>query len=265
VSPDVDFSTVAETYERLLVPAMFAPLARAVADAVDVGAGDRVLDVACGTGALTRVLAARAGASGEVVGADVAEGMLAVARSLDDRIRYVQAPADELPFEDGRFTAVTCQQGLQFTQDPVAALREMARVLAGGGRIAVACWCDLEHDAGFHALAESASEHLGEEAGRMLRVPFRISDPATLRGHFESAGMSDVVVEIERIAARVAAPPERFAEAVMTAGPAAAVYGEAPDAAREAFAADVALRLARYGDGGATVFEMPSLLAVARV
>jgi hypothetical protein len=138
-------------------------------------------------------------------------------------------------------------------------------VLAPGGRIAVACWCDLEHDPGFLALALAADEHLGPEAGRKVRAPFRISDPAELRAHFDAAGIGDVVVEIERVAAHVAVPPERFAAAVMAAGPAAAAYAAAPEQTRAAFEADVAARLAERADADGVAFEMPSLIAVARV
>lgn len=265
MSTRLDFGSFAEHYDRLLVPAMFAPLAGAVAVAVEAAPGDRALDVACGTGALTRVLAERVSPGGEVTGLDVAEGMLAVARSHGGGIDYVEGAAAVLPFEDGRFTVVTCQQGLQFTEDPAATLREFARVLAPGGRIGVACWCDLEHDAGFFALAEAADEHLGLDAGRMARAPFRISDPAVLRGHFESAGIGDVVVEIERVAARVPVSAEQFGHAVMTAGPAGAAYAAAPAAAQESFAADVGRRLQPYADGDSVSFEMPSLIAVARV
>jgi SAM-dependent methyltransferase len=265
VSPGVEYTPVAESYDRVLVPGIFAPLAAVVADAVEAAAGDRALDVACGTGALTRVLAERVAPGGEVLGCDPSEGMIAVARSRGDGIEYVVAEAGALPFADGRFSVVTCQQGLQFTGDPVASLRELARVAAPGGRLAVACWCDLEHDVGFLALAQAADEHLGPDAGRAVRGPFRIADPAELRGHLESAGIDDVVVEIERVAARVPVGPDRFGEAVMTAGPAGASYAAAPEPARAAFAEEVARLLQPHADGDAVVFEMPSLIAVARV
>jgi ubiquinone/menaquinone biosynthesis C-methylase UbiE len=116
------------SYERYLAPAMFAPLAEAVADAVEVDVGERALDVACGTGVLTRAIASRTGAGGHVTGLDLGEGMLARARTWppvggDAPIDYVQGSADQLPFGDGAFTVVTCQQGLQFFPDRDAALR----------------------------------------------------------------------------------------------------------------------------------------------
>jgi ubiquinone/menaquinone biosynthesis C-methylase UbiE len=265
VSVRLDFGSFAEHYDRLLVPAMFGPLAEAVAGAVEAAPGDRALDVACGTGALTRLLGERVMPGGEVIGLDMAEDMLEVARAHGGGSAYVQGAADALPFEDGRFTVVTCQQGLQFTDHPTAALREFARVLAPGGRIGVACWSELEQDAGFLALAEAADEYLGAEVGRMVRAPFRLADPADLRGRFEAAGIGDVVIEIERVAARVPVPPGRFADAVMGAGPAGVTYAAAPAAAREAFAADVARRLQGHANADAVAFEMPSLIAVARV
>ena len=94
-------------YEQYLGPAMFEPLALATAEAVEAGPGDRALDVACGTGILTRVLAGRVGAGGRVIGLDLGEGMLATARSHSRRcapIEYVQGSAQELPFADGEFT-----------------------------------------------------------------------------------------------------------------------------------------------------------------
>src|SRR5262249_51846789 len=98
VSTSFDYTAFAENYDRLLVPAIFAPLAGAVADSVEAAHGDRALDVACGTGALTRVLAERVQPDGEVTGLDLAEGMLAIARSRGGGINYVRGTADDLPF-----------------------------------------------------------------------------------------------------------------------------------------------------------------------
>src|SRR5262249_60858257 len=100
-----------------MVPAAFAPLAERVAELVEAGPGERALDVACGTGALSRALADRIGRSGRVVGIDWAPRMLAVAREVPAgdgaAIEFVEGSADQLPFGDGEFTIVTCQQGLQ--------------------------------------------------------------------------------------------------------------------------------------------------------
>ncbi len=136
-----------EIYQREMVPASFA---RWAPDLVDLGAvrpGQRVLDVACGTGVVTRIAAERAGPSGRVAGLDVNADMLAAARAASPgaRIEWYEGSALALPFPDGSFDIVVCQQGLQFFPDRVAGLREMRRVLTAGGRLALSCWRSVEH------------------------------------------------------------------------------------------------------------------------
>lgn len=255
-------------YQEYLVPAMFAPLAERVAEMVEAGPGDRALDVACGTGALSRALAVRVGASGRVVGLDLTPAMLAAARAhapvAGPAIEYVQGRADQLPFSEGEFSLVTCQQGLQFMPDRGAALAEFRRVLGPGGRAAVACWGDLSGSAGFHALAEGLATHIGGEAGRMMEAPFVLSDPAELRALLEQAGFADVVVEIERVAARFQ-DADHFAQRTLLGGPAGAAFAAATADQRQGVIDHVARMLAPLRDGSTVTFEMPSLVAVARV
>ena len=130
-------------YQELLVPALMEEWAPQVADAAGIRPGDRVLDVACGTGVLTREAAIRAGPTGAVTGLDLSPEMLAVAARLSPALRWQQGSAEALPFADHSFDAVVSQFGLMFFPDPVAGLREMMRVLALGGRLAVAVWGSL--------------------------------------------------------------------------------------------------------------------------
>jgi len=255
-------------YQEYMVPAAFAPLAERVAELVEVGPGDRALDVACGTGALSRVLADRIGRNGRVVGIDWAPRMLAVAREVPAgdgaAIEFVEGSADQLPFGDGEFTIVTCQQGLQFFPDRAAALAEFRRAVAPGGRVAVACWSDLGSSLGFDQIGRALDRHLGTEVGDMMRSPFVISDPAELRGLFEASGFDDVVIEIERVAARFA-EPGRFAERLIAAGPVAGAFAAATEHQRRAVIGEVTAALAPAVDGDWVTFEMPALVAVARV
>jgi ubiquinone/menaquinone biosynthesis C-methylase UbiE len=266
----MDWGTVATDvprhYDEYLVPAMFVPLARAVAEAVEAAPGDTVLDVGCGSGVLSRELARRVAPGGSVVGADLGEGMLALARGHASviPISYIQASAEQLPFADAAFSVVTCQQALQFFPDRPAAVAEFRRVLAPAGRLAVACWCSIEGTAGMRAIAEALDRHIGRKVGDMMRVPFVIEDPAELRSLLESAGFSDIVVEIERIEARYPTP-EQFAPRTIAAGPIAPVFAAATEEQRAAITADVAAALAPYVDGGVAVFEAPTLIAVARL
>jgi ubiquinone/menaquinone biosynthesis C-methylase UbiE len=126
-----------DAYQELLVPAIFAGWAERLVDLAGLAPDDRVLDVACGTGAVTRVAAARVLPTGTVTGTDVNPAMLATARQAtgaDVAIEWHEADALALPFPDGAFDAVLCQQAMQFIVPRDGAAREIRRVLAGGGR-----------------------------------------------------------------------------------------------------------------------------------
>ena len=131
-------------YERLHVGALFRQWTEPVLDAAHVTTGNRVLDVACGTGVLARAGCARVGPDGSVVGLDVGPGMLTVAESIEPAVSWVAGDAGALPFEDAHFDAVVSQFGLMFFSDRVGAIREMLRCLRPGGRTAVAVWDALE-------------------------------------------------------------------------------------------------------------------------
>ncbi len=131
----------AENYERYFVPTIGIPFATALLEAAGLHRGERVLDVACGTGVVTRLAAEQVGSSGAVAGLDINPAMLAVARSVSSSgaaIEWHEASAESLPLADGSFDVVLSSLGLQFVPDKASALREMRRVLAPGGRLAIA-------------------------------------------------------------------------------------------------------------------------------
>ncbi|MGO9886893.1 MAG: class I SAM-dependent methyltransferase [Solirubrobacteraceae bacterium] len=136
---------VPDGYERYLVPAVFEPWAEVLLDVVGIAPGSRVLDIASGTGVVARAAARRAGREGHVVASDVSGPMLARAASAGAPdgaapIDCLDASADALPFDDGSFDVVLCQQGLQFFPARAAAVGEMRRVLRPGGVAGVAVW-----------------------------------------------------------------------------------------------------------------------------
>ncbi len=181
----------ADRYEELVVPAMTGQWAPRVVAAAGIGAGDRVLDVGCGTGVLTRTIADSFGLGGAVVGLDVTEEMIATARRVRPEIDWRVGSATDLPFEDGEFTAVVSQFALMFVRDQVRALEEMRRVLAPGGRLAVAVWW---RSPAYEALSAMARERLGDEVADHMVVAFSLGDEARLLDLFRRAGFEGAEV-----------------------------------------------------------------------
>lgn len=180
--------SAAQVYERFFVPALFGEWAPRVVEAVQSGASGSLLDVACGTGVVARE-AARRLPPGAVVGLDRNPGMLAVARSLAPAIDWREGVAEELPFEAGRFTAVTSQFGLMFFDDRVRALGEMKRVLAPGGRLAVAVWASLDDTPGYAAVVALLARLFGDAVADELRAPFCLGDRDVLGALLAEAGI----------------------------------------------------------------------------
>jgi SAM-dependent methyltransferase len=192
----------AEAYERLFVPALFGQWAPRVADAAGIGPGDRVLDVACGTGVLAREAASRVGPSGSVAGLDANPGMLAVARRRSPQIDWQQGSAERLPYTDRSFDRVVSQFGLMFFGDRTGAVREMLRVLRPVGRIAVAVWDAIERAPGFADEAALFERLIGREAADAVRTPFALGDRAELERLFGVAGAAEIAVSTQRGTAR---------------------------------------------------------------
>lgn len=184
----------AVAYENIFVPALFKHWPAHVIDAAGVAPGDRTLDIACGTGVLTRELPAVVGEAPLPVGLDISPGMLEVAHRLNPDIQWRQGDANDLPFERGSFERVLCQYGLMFFPDRTKALAEMARVLADGGRLAVAVWGSLEDNPGYSEKVHILDRVAGRSAGDALRAPFCLGDRSELRKLAEQAGLKDVDV-----------------------------------------------------------------------
>ncbi len=178
----------ATAYENFFVPALFREWAPRVTAAARIGPGQRVLDVACGTGVLARAAAARAIPGGTVAGLDANPGMLAVAARLAPQIAWRQGTAESLPYPDHAFDAVVSQFGLMFFTDRRQALREMQRVLAPGGLLAVAVWDSLTRTPAYAAEVAVLEQVAGSRAADALRAPFVLGDTAELAAIFASAG-----------------------------------------------------------------------------
>jgi SAM-dependent methyltransferase len=185
----------AEIYETRFVPALFGKWGPVVAAEAHLRQGDRVLDVACGTGALTLAAAETVGPDGSVVGLDANPEMLAVARRKPGRIEWLEGTAESLPLLDEEFDAVVSQFGLMFFDDKPRALGEMMRVLKPGGGLAVAVFDRVENSPGYDAFAQLLDRLFGREVGDALRAPFVLGDAGLLREICREAGIGDARVE----------------------------------------------------------------------
>jgi len=256
-------------YEQYFVPAMFRPWATTLLRHAVPRPGQRVLDVACGTGIVSREVARMVGSAGNVVGLDKNPGMLAVARSHPPSpgapIRWQEGDAMELPFQDGTFDLVLCQHGMQFVPDRNAAVREMRRVLAASGRALVMVLQSLARHPVFEALMESVASRL-EVPLSVVAIPFAMSDPDHLQGLFTAAGFEKTEI-VEASVLAVFPGAERFVPmAVMSSAaaiPAFAQLGE-PDRAAllETVRADVEPTLRRFREADEVTFPMYAHIAI---
>ncbi len=180
----------ASAYESLFVPALFGQWAPLILHAADVGPGDRLLDVACGTGVLAREAESLVGAEGEVTGLDITAGMLEVAKRTAPSINWKHGTAEDLPFDDESFDVVVSQFGLMFFSNQTKSLREMLRVMTLDGFLAVAVWDSLENIPAIAAEVDLLEAIAGSEAADALRAPFTLGDKNRITELMNDAGVS---------------------------------------------------------------------------
>ena len=240
--------TPGEIYERHIVPAIFQQWAPALIETAGVRAGQRVLDVACGTGVVTRALAERVGSDGHVVGLDFNPVMLAAARAAttNANVAWREADAANMPFLDGSFDAVLCQQGLQFFADKAAALREMRRVLVPGGRLALSVWRSVDNAPGFRVLQEKLALSVGKEWAAL--PPFRLGDGQLVRALVAGAGFREIRLQAEVKLTRFQSA-EHFVRSMVGGAPSmlGALAGQSQDAL-ETIVSEVAAATRGYLD-----------------
>lgn len=199
-TPQIVDENAFEAYEHYLVPRFFAPGAQVLIELSGLTQSERVLDVACGTGSVARAAAARVGTQGMVSGLDINEGMLEMARKVSSviypAIEWRSGNAMDLPYPDVSFDVVFCQQALQFIPDRQAALREMGRVLAPGGRLAYSFLRSLQYNPAYGFFVEALERQGWIDAARLMGSPFPAMSIEALREMTTSAGFQDVRVLI---------------------------------------------------------------------
>lgn len=240
----------AELYEQYAVPYVTGPWALELVDLAAPKAGEHVLDLACGTGVVARLAAPRVGATGKVTGMDFNAGMLAVARALPPpsgaTIAWLEGSAAAMYLPDASVDLVLCQQGIQFFPDKPAALREMHRVLAPGGRVLLSVW----KSAGPYniAVAEALQRHVGMETVTKYRASRIVPNAGELQRWLVEAGFREVRIRPSSMTIRLLAF-ETFVLRHLSASPVAGALAALSDAERVALAKQVKMALHAYADG----------------
>jgi len=179
----------AEAYEELLVPAITGQWAAPMLDLAGVSAGQRVLDVACGTGVLARAAAERVGPTGHVVGVDLNPAMLTVAARIRPDLEWREGDAANLPLEDERFDSALCLSALFFFPDVNAAVAEMARVVRTGGVVVIQTYASLDDQPVYGQFIETVLRYASEDARSLIDTYFSRGDLPALRQTFEGASL----------------------------------------------------------------------------
>ena len=205
-------SYAAESYENYMVPGLFAPWSSHLIQIANPQPGERVLDVACGTGIVARQIAARVGSQGIIIGLDLDPDKINVARAMANQeglaIEWKTGPAEQLPFPDGSFDLLICQFGLMFFSDRHAALMEMYRVLGTDGRVVLSVWQELDRHPFYQTLDEVSRQRLGKSS---VGAVFSLGDADEVRKLLTYAGFQDIEIESMSITARYPNPQEFLA------------------------------------------------------
>jgi ubiquinone/menaquinone biosynthesis C-methylase UbiE len=202
--------SIPENYDRYMVPLIFEPYADDMAQRAASLSPRAVLEIAAGTGVVTRALAPRLPADATYVVTDLNQPMLDHARSRqgpDSRITWRQADALALPFEDAAFDLACCQFGAMFFPDRMAAYREARRVLAPGGTYLFNVWDRIEENAFADEVTKALAEMFPDDPPRFLaRTPHGYHDTTLIRGDLEGAGFSRVTIETRAEQSRASSP-----------------------------------------------------------
>lgn len=246
-------TSVPENYQRHLAPVVFEPWAEVLVDAVGVSPGAEVLDVASGTGVVARLAAQRAGTAGRVVAVDLSGPMLEHAAGQprppgSAPIEFLESDAGHLPFSDGSFDVVLCQQGLQFFPERLDAVREMRRVLRAGGVAGASVW------AAGHRL-EPFDDYIEGLTGAGVEPPFPrafenatfVMGPDETAALFEDAGFD--AVEVSTVELTIGFADAGSAAAGIHGTPFGPVVAALPADRREAVDSDLARRFVAPSPG----------------
>lgn len=264
---DTQFAgSIPAAYDRYLGPMFFQPYAEDMAARLNVGPNSSVLELACGTGIVTRILRDRLPATARLVATDLNEAMIenaATKFSEKDEIEWKQADATNLPFDDRTFDAVVCQFGLMFFPDKPLSAREARRVLKPGGVFLFNVWGSLEDNPLGKIPHETIAGFFEEDPPTFYQVPFGYHDHEEIRRLLEDAGFRDIRVEtVNKMSAPTRA--EDAATGLVQGSPVSVAISDRDASLFPKIKAGVADALTRHFGGSTFRAPMRAVVAEAR-
>lgn len=261
-----DFTgTGAENYQRYFVPAIATPVSVDLLRTANLQPGERVLDVACGTGLIARLAAEQVGPGGSVTGIDIAPEMIDVAEATPSAggpaIEWRVSDAASLPLPDNSYDVVLCQMGLMFMEDRGAAVTEMRRVLAPGGRLVVNTPGKIQRP--FELMEQAIVDHISPELGGFVRAVFSMHDPNAVATLLRDVGLNDVSSTMSIASFQLPSPAE-FLWQYINLSPMGPLVAQAPEAARSAMERQVVDGWQPFVVDGATLIDQPMVIATGR-
>jgi ubiquinone/menaquinone biosynthesis C-methylase UbiE len=245
--------SIPENYDRYMVPLIFEPYAADMAQRAAAFSPGAVLEIAAGTGVVTRALVPKLSPGASYIVTDLNQPMLDYAASQqapDSRIKWRQADALALPFEDAAFDLVCCQFGAMFFPDRSSAYREAKRVLKPGGHFLFSVWDRIEENVFADDVTNALAKMFPNDPPRfMARTPHGYYDTALIRSELENAGFSRVAIETRAEQSRASSP--RIPAVAYCQGTVLRSEIEARDAGKLEAATDAAAAAiaARHGSG----------------
>lgn len=260
-------TTAAEAYEKFLVPTLIQTLAQEAIALAAPRPGEKVLDVACGTGIAVRLAAPHVSPGGHVSGLDIDPAMIAVAGSLAPALAGVSvewrcASGMNMPFDTATFDLVLCIQGLQYLPDAGGGLAEIRRVLKPGGRFLAVVWSSLEECKGQHAIVQ-AMQRRGIDATPMLKA-YTMGDPDRVQKLANGASFRNVETRLGSSKAKFASV-KTFVDALAAGGPASRlVLSNVPADQRDGFFQEIDSALRQYENQDGISLPLEYLVLSAR-
>ena len=191
--------SIPAAYDRYLGPILFQPYAEDLAARVPVKKTSSVLELACGTGILTRVLRTYLPSKVKLIATDLNEPMFRQAAAKfgkGEKVRWLEADASDLPFDDRKFDAVVCQFGIMFVADKALAAREAYRVLKRNGLLLFSVWDGMKHNKLGELAHRTIASYFKKDPPTFYQVPFSYHNRTEIRRVLKQAGFREIKTEV---------------------------------------------------------------------